>query len=315
MNQEEIIKAIDENEEIRQGVLGHVNKSEWGKEFIENTGKSYFEQNRDKLISPVVKEVHDAYDKDYKELFGEDKPEGVKTYEAYKQKIQSLKDGGASKSEIEKLKKEADEWKNKAENNESVKHYKELYEQTNQKFQTREQELQKELEETKTQAQQSMVKNEFSSALSQFKLNDSLNENLKNDTINRIISNLATNSNVTDGITVFKDGDGKTILNDLNAPITAKELLERELKRYELLDEGSKKPGGGSDGTKTSSINKTDDGKEALVLDATNVKTKTELTKAIDDALNKEGIPLYSKRGNELRDEAYKRLGEGLTLT
>jgi predicted transcriptional regulator len=46
---------------------------------------------RDRIMAPAIREVHDAYDRDFEQLFGEKRPSNEKTYAAYKRKIEELK--------------------------------------------------------------------------------------------------------------------------------------------------------------------------------------------------------------------------------
>lgn len=61
------------------------------------------------VIGAKVAEIHKAYDNDLKDIFGVEKPAGVKTYQFMKDKFNELKSQGDAptlKSEIETLKKE-----------------------------------------------------------------------------------------------------------------------------------------------------------------------------------------------------------------
>ena len=302
----EVISALETDETLRNSFLGAINQAEWAKPFLENTGKAYFEQNRENIVSPIVKEIHDKYDEDYKSLFGEERPKDKKTYEAYKEKIQSLKDSGASKYEIERWKKEADDWKKKAEGSEGAAHWKSMYEQSTSKFNEEKEQLVSQLSELKTTTRLNTVKSELTASMSGLALNKNINENLRNDTISRIITNLANNSDVVEGITIYKDEHGKPILNDLNAPITAKELVERELKKYDLI-QGTATTGGGGQGKTNAQIVKNESGDEQLEIDMTNIKTKVDLTNAISESLRAQGIALNGERGRKISDATYKK--------
>lgn len=54
--------------------------------FIENQLKA----EEDRIVAPAVKKIHDAYDKDLKELFGETKGNHEKTYDFLKRKISEI---------------------------------------------------------------------------------------------------------------------------------------------------------------------------------------------------------------------------------
>lgn len=60
-----------------------------------NDDKSYIdsqiEARRDEIVSPIVREIHSAYDADFEQLFGEKKKPTEKTYDAYKRKVDELK--------------------------------------------------------------------------------------------------------------------------------------------------------------------------------------------------------------------------------
>jgi hypothetical protein len=92
----DIVPLITKDAELVKGIVPVLSKSGYvvRTQDEEKSFLSSYEQTqevRDRIMAPAIKEVHDLYDKDFEQLFGEKRGSNEKTYNAYKRKIEELK--------------------------------------------------------------------------------------------------------------------------------------------------------------------------------------------------------------------------------
>ena len=128
---EQIIELLN-NEEQRGQVLETIAQHEAGKQYLNNFAKIEAE----KIIGQKIGELHGGYDRDFEEVTGVKKPEGVKSYTFWKEHFKGVNEKAKSVNTdvIDQIKKENEELKLKMENNEQAKYFKDLYESTKTKI-------------------------------------------------------------------------------------------------------------------------------------------------------------------------------------
>lgn len=95
------------------------------------------------------------------------------------------------------------------------------------------------------------------------------------------------------GTLIFRDKDGLDLKNANNSlnPYTADELIKRELQQMDVLDNGTKTKGGGTEPPKSNGGSK---GTSTVTADLSLCKTRVEADIAIGEALKAQGIAKYS---------------------
>jgi hypothetical protein len=200
----EIVPLITKDAELIKGIVPVLTKSGYVIR-TQDEEKSYltsYEQNqevRDRIMAPAIKEVHDMYDKDFEQLFGEKRGSNEKTYNAYKRKIEELKASKitdpTAKDQITKL--QADMEKLTADHK-------------------------KEVEILKGDFSKQKVKGLFSSALD--RINIALPIHLKTDEEKQKYTSSQKsmmNRDLIENITYKEDKDGNVIFYDGDKPLTS----------------------------------------------------------------------------------------------
>jgi hypothetical protein len=113
----DIVPIIGQNEELTKAVLPILTQKGFivrSKDDDQSFLNSYKTQVIETEIPLKVKEVHDAYDRDFEQLFGEKKQPTEKTYNAFKRKIEEIKSAQISDPVLkEQFKTLQDNLKNK----------------------------------------------------------------------------------------------------------------------------------------------------------------------------------------------------------
>lgn len=230
MKKDEVIKLIEE-----KGDTSYVVRTEADdKTFLENYGKSVLE----KELDPAIAKVHNQYDEDLFELFGERKKPGEKTYKFMKDKVRSIKDRADRveqlETEIESLKKGSPEVEAK------LREIKSLQGQMDKL----KQDYEGKITEMSRQNLKNNVKAEIERGLLGLKIKSGIPESMKQLYVDKIIDDLAGNAEIRDGKIVFLDSEGKALRDPQTmAPYTAESLLKEKMK--DVIDTGREIKGPG----------------------------------------------------------------------
>ena len=303
---EELLKNITslKGEDITK-ILEKIQETDPGKEFLQNYASANFE----KEIKPRIAKIYGDFEKDWEQITGETKPEGIKTYDWFKDKAKELKSlkesGGDDKDEkikslestVEKLKQEGGQGE----------FWKKTHDEAVQKFEQEKQSLQGKLEEMQSEQKRNQVKSFLESGLA--KLDFSVPDEAV-DALKQVHSQKAlNNAEIKDGQVVLKDGDGNPLLNKQYKPMSAEEYWQEQLSS--VIKKPNQGGGGAPAGNKGDIITtgEGDDAKKTLQLDKGKVTSKRDFQETAQKTLIENGVERGSKEWNELLDSAYQDYG------
>lgn len=279
------------------------------------------QNDENQVIGTKIAEVHKAYDADIKELFGVEKPAGVKTYQFLKDKVNELKsqtDTTTLKSEIETLKKEKSDLEKLAKTGGDAVLTKQIEDLTKSiadkdktlsdlrnDLKVKENDFLAKIKEKENETVTLKIESEIAGALAGLKF-----KALDQTIIDTMISNAKAQvlqagtpefqkDDKGNTFTVFRDANGHIISNptNLQKPFTAGELVLEKLKP--ILEPGRNVGGSGSEGGQ---------GGSGTTIAKGTFKTKNEATIGISKMLSEQGIaktdPKFAAKFDELYKEA-----------
>lgn len=260
LTNEQIIEVLNTNEEVRGQLLSKLPETDFGKQFLDNYATNFFESK----IGEKIGEVHGKYDEDFSEVFGVKKPDGVKSYQFWKEKASELKQkiATANPEQLAELKRQNEELQKKIESNDGAKHYKDLYESLQANFTNEKQTYESKLNELQNSIKMSSVERELNSAMSKLKFNDSLPKELTDNFVKNVIGQIMSEAQVMDDGSVFYYENGKAVVDPKTASkVSAEQLLSMKLQSVLAKTEPIKggggqepNPGGGRSGGVSSSV-------------------------------------------------------------
>lgn len=299
---EQIIELLN-NEEQRGAVLETIAQHEAGKQYLSN----YAKIEAEKIIGQKIGELHGGYDRDFEEVTGVKKPEGVKSYTFWKDYVKEINEKAKSNNTdvLEQMKKENAELKSKMENNEQAKYFKDLYESTKTTYQKQLEEKETFINQFQTERQQMKIKGDLSSAISKLELNSELPEDVKNTYVETVFNSLMKGAKeLEDGSIVYYDGDSIITNPKTASKATAEEILQARLKSI-LVEKKVVTGGGGQDPNKQKT-------KSAVGL--ANAKTQIELNNLIEESLLADGYLKGKADFQAKKNELFKEFSNGLPL-
>ena len=206
--------------EIDDGSYHLLSKEEYDK-MLDNYYQTQVITEVNKQIAEKTKEIHSQYDKDLKELFGEEKNSDEKTYNFMKRKVNELKeklDGTHDESEeLKKLKADASK-----------------------KISERDAEIEK----LKTSITKEKYRGQLTQAMAGLEFNDAIPENLRQMAINNNINELVANAREENGNVVWKI-NGVDAHDDAYNPLSAEEVINKvfaDIKKPEQSGGGGGQP-------------------------------------------------------------------------
>lgn len=270
------------------------------------------------VIAAKVREIHDRYDEDFKEVLGIEKPVGEKTYKFWKDEVRKIKEGDKSgdlQRQITDLKKEKSELEKQVKDGKGDEAMKKQIADLTQKVTDKENtitalrgEAKKKEEEYKSEIGKESQKivelkvgNSFANALQGVKFMDGIPQAAIEATINVAKNNVLSKGKVEfqkdeqgNEIAVFRNDQGTLIANpnNLMKPYTAGEMLLEQLK--DVVAKPSKGGGGGPN-----------DPKDVTVLDMSGVQSKNEATSRIRTYLSAQGLQPGSQEYLEQQNKLY----------
>lgn len=298
---ENIIELLN-NEEQRGAVLETIASHEAGKEYLNN----YAKIEAEKIIGQKIGELHGGYDRDFEEVTGVKKPEGVKSYTFWKDYVKEINEKAKSNNTdvLDQIKKENADLKFKMENNEQAKYFKDLHESTKASLQKQLTEKDEFINQFQTERTQMKIKTDLSNAIAKLELNSELPEDVRNTYIDTVFNSLVKGAKVLeDGSIVYYDGD--TLLTDSKTAqkATAEYLLQARLKSILVEKKVVTGGGGQAQGTKTKSS-----------VSFAHAKTQMELTTLIEDSLLADGFLKGKADFQVKKNELFKEFSNGLPL-
>lgn len=281
MNKEEALKKINESDNDDFQIF---DTNEY-QNVLDNYAKSKIEDAQ----SEVTKSIHNQYDEDLYNIFGERKSTNEKTYNFLKRKYEDLSN---KSKESEPLRKKIEQLEKDLQENAGDKQIKKDLEDLRQKFQKEKESWEtKETELSKT-LMRNRLNNEFDKAMIGFKFKKDIPDAVRDTFVEKVKGALSGSAEFVDGNLVFRDADGKTVTNDKFEPITAKDLLSKEL---ESILSNEKK----IDGVPKVEEGEDEEGNPVLKVVNPNAKSREEVTKYLREAGIAKGTPEYNKHYKE----------------
>jgi len=286
MNKDEALKKINESDSGDFEVF----LADEHKTYLDNFAK----QTLDTKVAEEVKKIHQSYDNDLYDLFGEHKQTNEKTYNFLKRKVTEVSEKAKAADEYKSKIDELTEALKKNSGDEQLKNelksVKEAYELEKKSWNQKESEFTTKMDRFK-------LDSELEKGLASMKFKDDLPESVRRVFIQNVKNDLISSAKIIDGKMIFVDENGQTLVNKDNAlnPFTPAEMLSNKLS--DILAEA--KPG-----TPPKPEKKYVDGKEVLVLTNPHAKTREEVTQY----LRENGITNSSKEYREMYAEFTKDL-------
>lgn len=269
----------------KDAALEKIQKSE-SAEFEVFEGKeheTFLENHNEKVIAPKIRDVHDQYDKDVKEVSGVDRQQNEKSYDYvkrvlgdYNSKVSGIAGLETTISDLNKKIEEGsgdEELKGKlATSEKELERVKTLHSEGKEAWDS-------EKSKMETSHLQSSYANEIDSSLLGIKFKEGMTEGTVKIIVDSVKNELLEKAERIDGKLVFKDKNGDIIRNKENLnPLTAKEIIKGRLS--DIIDDGIKIEG---TGVKEPTITETKDkdGKTVKTVNyspSATVRSKDDLT-------------------------------------
>lgn len=307
----EITAALDGNQDLLNGVLGHVLDTDKGKEVITNKADVIYKAK----INDEVSAIHKKYDDDMQELLGErpgtlDGGAKQKTYDKIKElygelsDLRKTKDSLTKDAEVQKLNDEIAQLKKDG----GGAHWEKTYNTDKEKWLAERETLQTEVKTAKDDATNLRKTADIDKALIGLTFTEEYPESIRNTMIETARTKLLNQSKIDGDKIVYLDEKGNAITGKDFAPMGAGELLGTHLK--DILKKENNTGGGGAPETVKGSIATTSiDGKDVkkLNLQEGSFKTRMEFGTMAEEALLKSGVTRNDNDWDKLKNEAYDR--------
>jgi len=293
LNNEVIIEALTNNEELRGQFMESFQTTEFGKTALSNHAESHWNNK----INQTIGEIHGKYEQDVLSVTGQAKTEGVKSFDYMKSELARLKaiaDTANPELLTEKEQVIADLQK-KLESNEGAGHYKNLYDQLQGESQNRVGELTSQIEALNSKIKSGTIDRELNKVMSSLEFNKDLPKSLVDNFIQSELSQITKDAQILEdgSIVFFKDGvaitDSKTM-----GKITTDKLLSERLASVLATKTAQ---GGGGQGPDASGAGKT----TPVSASVSGATTQTQLHKALTSELVGKGL----KKGTDAWKTAF----------
>lgn len=312
MELQAILDAMAANPELVKGVLPTVVDSEVGKTLIATRAENLYKSK----IDDEVKAIHSQYDDDVFAILGKrpGSKDGVKqkSYDFIKELLTDYKGLLEQKDSLDKdtkvaaLQLEIDKLKTEG----GGKHIQEIFDQAKSDWENEKASLIKDRDDAKNMSIDFQKKTAIGNAVRQLKFNPDVSESIRQMVLDNAEQQLISNSEFQDGKLVFRDNEGKPILDKTtHSPLDAFGVISQmqAVKDISLIDD--KKPGGGgADVTIKGNIQTTSvEGKDtkSLILPEGSFKTRSEFLNVSEKALIDAGITRRMPEWDELKNAAY----------
>jgi len=264
----------------------------------------------DKAVAVQLRETHDMYDKDIREITGLDKPIDKKSYEFNRQVLSSYRDNVETlKSEVEKYKADIAELSNKSPDDalkSELESAKNSIQALNDKISELNMAHKSELENMQRQNFEANINSIQSGVLSQLKFSDNYDSFAQDSFSKQAIAEVMSMGtpqisqvNGKDEI-VFVDENNTPIADpsDITKPLTFGKAVVGKLSNYLV---GNDKKSGLGNKAKPDNTSRSNG----------NFSTKVEAMRYIEDTLATQGVAYGSEQFQERKDAMYKELGVG----
>jgi len=306
LNIDKINEAFENNAELKEQFIEGFKASESGQSLLNNHAENHWNDK----IKTTIGELHQGYDNDFEEAFGKKRPDGVKTYNFFKEETAKLKQlaNANDPSVLAEKDRIISELNAKIENGSANDHFKSLYDSLQIDTETRIKELTGQIDGFKEKSRLGQIESTLTKALSGLTFNEGLPKDLVDGHVNNLIASLTSSAKVMeDGTVTFYDGD--IPIRDKNlANMKAEQLLRTRLESVLAKKDAT---GGGVDPNKRDLNNPNPLMTSASISSA---KTQSQLMTAIESDLISKGL---SKRSIEYRkqmDELFAQHMKGLPI-
>lgn len=295
------------NEEVRGQIFETLQGNENSKELLDKYAKAFYDEN----VGIKIGELHGMYDKDFEEITGQRKPEGVKTYQFIKEKVKELheKANSVDTTALDKLKQENEALKSKVESGDVNNHFKSMYEEGKTTWQQQIAEKEEIIKNFQAEKKNFGVMNDLNSAMSSLSIREDIPESVTKVVIKNVLDKYIQNSTIeNDNSVTYYDGENKPLMNKKTVnKLTAKEILQDELK--DILVKKSSTVGG-----KDKANDNPLSGVANVSAELSSCKTRIELNEAINNKLLSDGVKKGSDEFKKQSIELFKQYGEELPL-
>lgn len=311
MDLQQIKEALNENNELLDGLTSHLLDTDKMKEVITNKAENIFKER----ITGEVNKMHSLYDNDMFEVLGE-KPEVLedgrkqKTYEKAKSLFSELaelrkqKDSLSKDEKVRSLQSQIEELKT----NGVGSHWEQTFKAEQEKWKEEKTNLLSRAEQAENSIINFQKQADINSALSGLKFNDDIPEAARKALIDNVVNKLISNSKIENGKVIYLNEDGSQINNNEYKAESVSNILKGSLK--DVLKIENTDGGGGASKSVSGSIETISvEGKDVkkLNLQEGSFKSKAEFVKHSEEALLKSGVTRGSQMWDSLKNEAYTR--------
>lgn len=306
LNIEQINQAFESNSELKEQFIDEFKGSESGQTLLNN----FAENNWNSKIKTTIGELHQSYDNDFEEAFGKKRPDGVKTYNFFKDEVAQLKTLANSNDPSVLAEKDRLilDLKNKLETGGANDHFKGLYDELQNKSSNRIDELTNQIKGFEDQSRLGQISSVLNKALNGLQFNDQLPKDLVDGHVSGLIKSLTESAKIMeDGTVTFYDGDSP-ILDKNMGKMKAEQLLSARLESVLAKKDGT---GGGVDPNKANLNNPNPLNTSASISSA---KTQSQLMSAIESDLISQGLSKRSKEYRLKMDELFAQHMKGLPI-
>jgi len=210
--------------------------------------ETFLENYKDTVIAPEIREVHDHYDRDVKDLSGEDRNQNEKSYDYLKRVFGGYKTKTEKVTELEttiielnkKIKTNSGDEQLKIKLVAAESELANVQEQ----YKKGKEAWGKERTDLLSSHDRAKLENGLDRSLMGIKFKDGITKDVQVIVVQAVKNGLLKIAEIVDGKMIFKDDKGNIMRNqDSLNPFTAKEMLKLRLK--DIIDEGRKIEGTG----------------------------------------------------------------------
>lgn len=257
--------------------------------YLEKYAKTKVEEAQ----TDITRSIHTQYDDDLNDIFGERKQPNEKTYNFLKRKFSELKESAGQSEPLKAKIKEMEEKLKSGAGDEQLKSELEQVREEYKKEKAQWGEKEKEWEQRTVNFQ---LSTEIDKGMAGLKFDSNIPEAARMALIDRTKADIMKMAVIADGKLVFKDADGKTMLDSNLDPVTAEGMLSKQLEA--ILDTTVKKE------TPKAKETEGEDGKTKITLENPNAQSREEVTKYLKESGLANGSKEYI--------EAYKEFTKDL---
>ena len=163
---EQINEAFENNADLKGQFIENFRNSEDAQTLLNNHAQNYW----DSKIGDEIGKVHGGYDKDFSEVLGVEKPQGVKSYAFWKEQISNLK-SQADPNLLSEKDQTIAELQKAVEESAGSEHFKTLYDKLQADSETRIAELTGQISDFETRSRTNKIESLINKSMNGFEFN------------------------------------------------------------------------------------------------------------------------------------------------